>query len=182
MERELFSFICVGFDEETGKLYFYKDGLDLIMEMGFVVDEFYFTIYTDKKIVLTKDNVDPKFYSILDNFMKNNYKFGNTKSSKTSTHFKWYSDCYWDIDNDPNLLLVPHLEIESKEESIEIQAYNNRYLNMVDSCICFSTSGNGQYAVNEETGTTLQDDFVINIYQEYNSNISHLMTKLKLKK
>ena len=167
MEKEKFSSICAAFDDETGKIYFYKDGLDLIMEMGFVADEFCFVIYTDKKIALTKDNVDERFYSILESFMKNKYKFGNTKSSKNDTYFKWYSDCYWDIDADPNLSLISYLEIELKDESIDIQAHNNGYLNDIDSCICFSPAGNGQYAVNEETGTNLQDDFIINIYQRY---------------
>lgn len=167
MEMENFLNICIAFNEETGKLYFYKDGLDLIMEMGFVADEFCFVIYTDKKIVLTKDNIDESFYSILESFMKNKYKFYGTKSSKTDTYFKWYSDCYWDIDADPNLSLVSYLEIESKDESIEIQAHNNGYLEKIGRCICFSPAGNGQYAVNEETGANLQDDFVENIYRKY---------------
>lgn len=169
MEKEKFSSICASFDGERGKLDFYKDGLDLIMEMGFIADEFCFAIYTDKKIVLTKDNIDKRFYCILEDFMKNKYKFGDTKSSKTDKYFKWYSDCYWDIDKDPDLSLVSYLEIKLKDEVIEIQAHNNGYLKNKDSCICFSPAGNGQYAINEETGTNLQDDFIRKIYQEYTS-------------
>ena len=167
MKKEEFTTICASFDEERGKLEFYKDGLDLIMEMGFIADEFCFKIYTDKKIILTKDNVDKIFYSSLENFMKNKYKFGSTKSFKNDTYFKWYSDCYWDIDKDPNLSRISYLEIELKDETIEIQAHNNGYLKIKESCICFSPAGNGQYAVNEETGANLQDDFIRKIYHEY---------------
>ena len=168
METEIFEEICIAFDEETSELYFYKDGLDLIMEMKFVADEFCFVFHTDKKIVLTKDNINETFYSLLESFIGNKYKFGNTKSSKTDTYFKWYSDCYWDIENDPNLSLVSYLEMKYQDESIELQAHpNSRYIRTIDSCICFSPAGNGQYAVNEETGTNLQDDFIRNVYQKY---------------
>jgi len=178
METEIFEEICVGFDEKTGELYFYKDGLDLIMEMKFVADEFCFVFHTDKRIVLTKDNVNENFYSSLKSFMENKYKFGNTKSSKTDTYFKWYSDCYWDIEHDPNLSLVSYLEMKVQDESIEIEAHNNKYLKTKDSCICFSPAGNGQYAINEEIGTNLQDDFIRNVYQKYKLIESENQTKL----
>lgn len=179
METEIFEEICVGFDEKTGELYFYKDGLDLIMEMKFVADEFCFVFHTDKRIVLTKDNVNENFYSSLKSFMENKYKFGNTKSSKTDTYLKWYSDCYWDIEHDPNLSSVSYLEMKVQDESIELQAHPNCwYVRTIDSCICFSPAGNGQYAINEETGANLQDDFIRNVYQKYKLIESENQTKL----
>lgn len=183
MEKEIFENICVAFEEETGILYFYKDATDLIMEMKFVADEFCFVVHTDKKIVLTKDNIDKNFYSLLENFMKNKYQFGDTKSFKNDNHLKWYSDCYWDIENDPNLSRVSYLEIISNSDAIEIEAHNNsRYMKTNSSCICFSPAGNGQYAVNEETGTYLQNDLVINVYQKYKlinkENVEHKQKRL----
>lgn len=183
MEKELFKNICVAFEEETGILYFYKDATDLIMEMKFVADEFCFVVHTDKKIVLTKDNIDKNFYSLLENFMKNKYKFGDTKSFKNDNYLKWYSDCYWDIENDPNLSRVSYLEIISNSDAIEIQAHNtSRYIKTNSSCICFSPAGNGQYVVNEETGAYLQNDLVINVYQKYKlinkENVEHKQKNL----
>jgi len=173
MQKEIFKEICIVFNENSNELHFYKDGLDLIMEMKFVADEFCFVIYTDKKIVLTKDNIDERFYSIIKSFMNNKYKFGDTKSFKTDTYLKWYSDCFWDIENDSNLSYISYLEIIANDESVEIQAHNNsKYFKTKDTYICFSPAGNGQYAINEETNTNLQDDFVINIYQTYQKLIS----------
>ena len=149
-----------------------------IMYLDYSCDECIFGINTSEKIIISKDM---ELYPLLEEFMKQDYVFGNEElqNQKRAKKLIWYSDCYYNPDDELSISSVSCLNIEQKEDYFEIwctkkineilKRKTNRYV------VAFSPCGNGNYSKNKETGLTLQDDFVTMIY--YN-----LMNKNKVLK
>lgn len=149
-----------------------------IMYLDYSCDECIFGINTSEKIIISKDM---ELYPLLEEFMKQDYVFGNEElqNKKSAKKLIWYSDCYYNPDDELSISSVSCLNIEQKEDYFEIwctkkineilKRKTNRYV------VAFSPCGNGNYSKNKESGLTLQDDFVTMIY--YN-----LMNKNKVLK
>jgi len=148
---------------------FYDENDFEIMYMDHSIDECIWFFNTDNIIKITQDM---DLYDLLDNFMKQNYVFPDTilKNYKDSNKLIWYSDCYYNPDDEWSIDSVSCLHIERKNNYFnvwctkkldeKIERTNKSY------CIAFSPCGNGIYNKNITSGYTLQDDFVHYIYQQ----------------
>lgn len=105
--------------------------------------------------------------------MEQQYEFNNNKmlkSSKDNNSLVWYSDCYYNLDDEWNRNSVSYLTIEYENGIFKLK-YIKSLDNMIDRkdkshVIGFSPLGNGKYVRNIKTGSTLQNDFVLMVYQE----------------
>lgn len=155
--------------EIRGKaIYFYdEDGTEL-MHMDFSTDECIWFFESNKKIKVTPDM---ELHSLLTDFMNNDYLFyqSHLQSSKNGDSLAWFSDCYYNPDDEWSVASVSCLHIQECNGSFDIWC-TKELDNMIDRadkshCICFSPCGNGIYNKNLNTGSTLQSDFVTHIYQ-----------------
>ena len=153
--------------EETKISFFDEDGNE-VMYLDHSTDECIWFFNSDKPLFIT--NQMP-LYSVIDFFMSQDYLFANDilQCYKDSDKLIWYSDCYYNPDDDYSLASVSKLTIEKEKDSYKI--YCSKKLDEIFNrtnksyCICFSPCGNGKYAKNVNTGYTLQDDFVVLVYQ-----------------
>lgn len=151
------------------EIVFYDDNNNAIMYMDYPHDECVWGFYSDAVITITPDM---ELYSFIDYLMKQSYVFGNSllKSYKDDNYLKWYSDCYYNPDDEMSVNSVSCLNIKREGNSFKIwcvkplfDIYPNRTRFYA---IAFSPCGNGVYSYNDETGLSLQDDFVINVYRK----------------
>lgn len=147
---------------------FYDDNDCEIMYMDHSLDECIWYFYSDNEIIVTPNM---ELYCLLDNFMKQEYIFPNDRllNYKDKNKLIWYSDCYYNPDDEWSLASVSCLNIEKTEDGFKIWC-TKKLDEMIDRrdktySISFSPSGNGNYNRNLKTGYTLQDDFVTLIYQ-----------------
>ena len=149
-------------------IYFYDENDNEIMYIEHSTDECIWFFQTDSVISIEEDT---ELYSLLDNFMKESYEFSDDylKNIKDKNRLVWYSDCYYNPDDDWSIASVSVLNIKRDESSFKVWCTKkldeliNR--NSKTYGICFSPAGNGKYSRNISTGLTLQDDFVTHIYQ-----------------
>lgn len=149
------------------------------MTMDFASDEFIWFFNSNDVITITKDT---SLYYYLEYIMDQDYTFSNDsplKDYKDKNKLVWYSDCSYRPEDIWSISSISYLTIERKKDSFEI--FPTKPLDNIvnrpnkDHCIAFSPAGNGKYALNNDTGTTLQDDIVIHVYQR-------MMEKPKQKK
>lgn len=156
------------YDEKNITLF--DENNNRLLEIGFLADEFVWTIYSSQEIILTRD--DELFYDNLNNIMSSQYIFSNDGlCSKNQNEIIWFSDGYCDIDDKESTDRVNRLIIKKDGDSFKIRAINSFLSKLgIDKkmyTIIFSPAGNGHYAKNTSTGTTFQDDMInmyINIY------------------
>ena len=158
---------------EESKITFYIDD-DEKMVMDFYSDEFIWLFKDSNVVSITKDM---ELYSLFNYILNQDYNFSNDtilKDYKDKDTLIWYSDCYYNPDDEWSKNNVSFLTI--KKVNDEFQVFCTKTLDDIinrkneNHTICFSTAGNGKHAININTGTTLQDDIVINIYQYLLSN------------
>lgn len=149
-------------------ILFYNDYDQEIMYMDYSTDECIWGFPTNNVINITKDM---ELYELLDDFMKNSYVFNDDvlQNYKDDNKLIWYSDCYYNPDDEWSVASVSCLNIErsndefnlwcSKKLDEMINRPNKSYV------IAFSPLGNGKYSRNLNTEFTLQDDFAMGIYQ-----------------
>lgn len=161
-------------------IYFFDESNSEIMYIDHSIDECIWYFYTDNIIKITKDM---ELYSLLDEFMKQDYIFNNDtlKNYKDKTKLIWYSDCYYNPDDEWSINSVSCLNIERKDDCFKIWC-TKKLDEMIDRAnktygICFSPSGNGKYSKNLNTGLSLQDDFIILIYQNLLKNKTRTLKK-----
>ena len=139
------------------------------MSMDFLSDEFTWLFNSSDVITITKDM---RLYYYIEYIMDQDYTFSNAntlKDYKDKNKLIWYSDSYYRPEDIWSISSISYLTIEREKESFKI--YPTKPLDkMIDRqakyhLITFSPAGNGKYALNNNTGTTLQDDMVINVYQ-----------------
>lgn len=147
---------------------FYDDENNEIMYISYPTDECIWYFRSESVVNITKGM---ELYDLLDNFMNQYYEFGNDilYNYKDKNNLIWYSDCYYNSDDERSIASVSCLNIERKDSSFKIWA-TKKIDGMINRthktyCICFSPAGNGKYSKNLNTGLTLQDDFVTHIYQ-----------------
>ena len=149
-------------------VYFYDDMNFEKMYLDYSTDECVWHFNSDDIITISKDM---EFYDYLNEFMSQNYKFYNDVlcNYKDENKLIWYSDCYYDPDNTWSVDSVSCLHIERVGEQFNVwytkrtDAQIDRFFKHYD--ICFSPLGNGKYSRNLDTNMTLQDDFVMFVYQ-----------------
>lgn len=162
-------------------IYFYDDQDNEIMNIDFSFDDCTWYFKSNSIITITEDT---ELYSLLDNFMKNDYVFFDEVflNYKDNQKLIWYSDCYCNLDDEFSIANVSCLNIEKKDSCFniwctkkldEIIDRNHKYYG-----IGFSPLGNGRYSKNVNTGFTLQDDFIMQIYQPLLNKNKVLKNKL----
>ena len=149
-------------------IYFYDENDNEIMYIDHSTDECIWFFQTDSVISIEEDT---ELYCLLESFMQSTYDFSNDtlKCVKDENNLVWYSDCYYNPDDDWSIASVSVLNIKRDESGFKVWCTKkldeliNR--NSKTYGICFSPAGNGKYSRNLSTGLTLQDDFVTHIYQ-----------------
>ncbi|MDD6879340.1 MAG: hypothetical protein PUD59_03805 [bacterium] len=149
-------------------IHFYDDKNNEIMYIDHSSDECIWYFYSDTIINVTEDM---ELYHLLDSFMNNYYDFNDEilPNYKDSNKLIWYSDCYYNPDDEWSIASVSCLNIERNNFCFKIWC-TKKLDEMLDRPhktygICFSPAGNGKYSKILNTGLTLQDDFVTYIYQ-----------------
>lgn len=149
-------------------IYFYDDENNEIMYMDHSTDECMWFFQTDTIIEVEEDE---ELYHLLDDFMNQQYEFHNDclENYKDRNKLIWYSDCYYNPDDEFSLASVSCLHIERTDSTFKI-CCSKKLDEMLERKhktygVCFSPAGNGKYSKNIKTGLTLQDDFVTRIYQ-----------------
>jgi len=149
-------------------IHFYDDKNNEIMYIDHSTDECIWYFHSDSIINVT---ADMELYNLLHSFMNNYYDFNDEilPNYKDSNKLIWYSDCYYNPDDEWSIASVSCLNIERNNNCFKIWC-TKKLDEMIDRSyktygICFSPAGNGKYSKNLDTSLTLQDDFVIHIYQ-----------------
>ena len=149
-------------------VYFCDDLDNVIMYIDHSTDECIWGFYTENIITISHDM---ELYDLIHNFMSQYYEFDVAilQNYKDKDKLTWYSDCYYNPSDEWSIASISCLNIErnvngfkiwcTKELDKIIKRPNKSY------GICFSPAGNGVYSKNIDTGSTLQDDFVMYIYQ-----------------
>ena len=165
---------------DGSKISFYDKIGNEIMYMDCPIDECIWLFKEDKEIYITDEM---ELFEPLKELMLQNYEFDNSKplkNYKDKNKIVWYSDCYYDKEDVWSLRSVSYLTIEYINNTFRLKPNKplydffkckNRF-----HCICFSQLGNGQYSKNIKNGLTLQDDFVLNVYNKLKKN-----NKIKIK-
>ena len=149
-------------------IYFYDESGIEIMHLDFSTDECIWFFESNNILKVTPDT---ELHSVLDCFMQQEYRFATSmlQNAKDQNSLVWYSDCYYDPDDEWSVDSVSCLHIEKKDDNYNLwctkaldEKFERRHK---DYCICFSPCGNGNYSQNLATGSTLQTDFVTMVYQ-----------------
>ena len=148
-------------DEETNKIIMYID---------YPADECIWCFSDSNEITITNDM---ELFEPIKQFMSQQYIFNedeDLKSYKNNNKLVWYSDCYYNPDNEWSRDSVSYLTIEYIDGIFKIKCTKplDEMIDRKDKShvIGFSPLGNGRYTKNVKSGMTLQDDFVIGVYQE----------------
>lgn len=143
---------------------------EMVMYIDYPADECIWYFNSDNEITVTEDM---ELFNPLKSIMHQNYKFSDDdilKSYKEGNKLVWYSDCYYNPDDEWSVKYVSYLTIvdNGNEMILKCRKPLDEVLDrrIKTHVIAFSPLGNGKYVKNAKTGLTLQDDFVICVYQE----------------
>ena len=140
----------------------------LLMSFQYMADEFVCLFYSEEPVVINKE-LDEVFYQGLMQIMSSDYRFSdNGLSIKSKDKLIWLSDQYGDLDDIDCTNKISRLVIEKNGDSFIMDSYKPYFINnnitrrpLINA---FSPLGNGRYSINTSTGSTLQDDIVLNLY------------------
>ena len=146
------------------------DTNEMVMYIDYPTDECIWYFNNSELITITKDM---DLFELLKNIISQQYKFNEDeilKSYKSDNKLIWYSDCYFNPDDEWSRNSVSYLTIEYIDGVFKLKC-TKPLDNIIDRkekshVIAFSPLGNGKYTKNIESGLTLQDDFVIMVYQK----------------
>ena len=150
-------------------IYFYDENDNEIMYIDHSTDECIWFFNSDKKITLRPED---ELYSLINNLMNNKYSFSNDEleNRKDKNILTWYSDCYYNPDDELSTKSVSYLTIKYVDNVFKLWCVKPIYeiigRNQEFHYICFSPCGNGKYVKNNLTGLTLQDDFIFKVYHK----------------
>lgn len=162
------------------EIYFYDDNNNLIMCLDYRRDDFVWYFNTNEVIKITDDM---EIYSLIDEFMNEEYIFSDEllKSYKDKNKLIWYSDCYYNPDDEWSVDSVSCLNIERKDNYFKIWCTKklDERINRTNKIysIAFAPLMNGVFTRNINTGLTLQDDVVTMIYQPLLKNKTKVLKK-----
>ena len=140
-----------------------------LMYIDFFADECVWHFDGSDEITITSEM---DLYEPIKGIMDAQYEFGGSSLNdfKDDNSLVWYSDCYYDPDNEWSRQSVSFLVITRKDKAFTIKC--TKPLDSIltrkkkDHYIAFSPCGNGKHAININTGSSLQDDFVVTVYQK----------------
>ncbi len=167
------------------KISFFDSSNNEIMYIDYPTDECVWGFNTGEVVTIAEDM---DLFELLKSLMSQQYEFYYSdddvlRSYKNDNKLVWYSDCYYNPDNEWSVKCVSYLTVEyvdgvfklkCSKASDEIMHRDNKFY-----VICFSPGGNGRYVRNVKNGLTLQDDFVLLVYQKLlkNDNVKRLHSK-----
>lgn len=150
-------------DENNWKLRLIDDEKNVLLEFGFLADEFVCIFYTSNPIVIS-ESIDSLLYKCLQDIMNSEYDFSNKLSKKKYNEIIWFSDQYCDLDDVNETDKINRLIIR-KENNNFVFSFNNPYfernkIRRSNAIIVFSPAGNGSFNRNLATGSSFQDDLI----------------------
>ena len=152
------------------KISFYDDSDNETMYIDYSSDECVWYFNSSEVATITEDSA---LFEPIKNIMLQQYEFDNNEvlhSYKDDNKLVWYSDCYYNPDDEWSINSVSCLAIEFIDGVYKLKCTKplDEIIDRKNKThgICFSPGGNGRYAKNIKTGKTLQDEFVINVYQK----------------
>ena len=156
------------------KISFYDDSDNETMYIDYSSDECVWYFNSSEVATITEDSA---LFEPIKNIMLQQYEFDNNEvlySYKDDNKLVWYSDCYYNPDDEWSINSVSYLVIEFIDGVYKLKC-TKPLDEIIDRknkshVIGFSPLGNGRYAKNIETGLTLQDDFVQQVYQKLLKN------------
>ncbi len=162
------------------KIEFLNEETDeIVMYIDCFADEYIWYFKDSNEIILTQDM---ELFELIKKLMLQQYMIYDSevlKSYKDKDKLVWYSDCYYNPDDKWSRNNVSYLTIIYDKSEIKLKCIKplDKIIDRKDKShvIAFSPCGNGRCTRNLKTGMTLQDDFVIDVYQK-------LLKKWKVKK
>lgn len=152
------------------KISFFDDNDDEMMYIDYSTDECIWFFRDSEQIIITENE---ELFKLLKRIISQQYKFNDNsllKSYKDNNKLVWYSDCYYNPDDEWSRNSVSYLTIEYTNGVFKIKCTKplDEMIDRKDKShvIGFSPLGNGKYTKNIKTGLTFQDEFVINVYQK----------------
>ena len=152
------------------KISFFVNNDDEIMYIDYSTDECIWYFSSSDVVTITKDM---DLFELLKDLMSQQYEFDNNEvltSYKDNNKLVWYSDCYYNPDDEWSINSVSYLTIDYEDGVFRIKCIKplDEIIDRKNKShvIGFSPLGNGRYAKNIETGLTLQDDFIKQVYQK----------------
>ena len=160
------------------RIVFLDDNNNEIMYIDYPTDECFWFFYNSEVITITEND---ELFPLLKSIIEQEYEFNSCsvmKNYKDNNKLVWYSDCYYDPDEEWSVKSVSYLTIEYIDGVFKLKCTKplDEIINRKNKThvIAFSPLGNGEYAKNVKTGLTLQDEFVLNVYKK-------LLTKEKVR-
>ena len=156
------------------KISFYDENDNEIMYIDYPSDECIWYFNSSEVVTIAEDSL---LFEPIKNIMSQQYEFDDNEvlhSYKDDNKLVWYSDCYYNPDDEWSKKSVSYLTTEFIDGVYKLKC-TKPLDEIIDRknkshVIVFSPLGNGRYAKNIETGLTLQDDFVQQIYQKLLKN------------
>lgn len=152
---------------------------EMIMYIDYPTDECIWYFNNREVITITKDM---DLFELLKNIISQQYEFNEKEilnSYKNDNKLIWHSDCYFNPDDEWSRNSVSYLTIDYENDIIKLKCTKlmDKLIDRKNKShlIVFSPLGNGKFARNIRSGLTLQDEFVLMVYQE-------LLKKEKIKK
>lgn len=152
------------------KISFFDDNDGEMMYIDYSTDECIWFFRDSEQIIITENE---ELFKLLKRIISQQYKFNDNsllKSYKDNNKLVWYSDCYYNPDDEWSRNSVSYLTIEYTNGVFKIKCTKplDEMIDRKDKShvIGFSPLGNGKYTKNIKTGLTFQDEFVINVYQK----------------
>lgn len=170
-------------------VYFYDEFDNIVMSMGAVGAEGVWTFYSAEVIKIVEDD---ELYPLLEDFMSQDYEFFDSvlKDNKEKDYLVWHSDVGYDPDSASSIASVPSLHI--KKINDEFHLWCERDLDEMYDIkttffrVAFSPAGNGRTTRNLRANLTLQEDFMIKVYNKifmrYNDFKEGVVLRKKQKK
>ncbi|MDD6224425.1 MAG: PDDEXK nuclease domain-containing protein [bacterium] len=177
-------------EEHIGKIKVYMNYLDNNLKkvnqdktIGIIIckkDNKYVIEYCSDNRIISREyenvitvNEDMELFECLMYLMNQQYTFSNDeilRSFQQDNIIVWYSDCYYNPDDEWSIKSVSYLTVEYVDNIFKLWCVKPLD-EIIDGkqkfhCICFSPCCNGKYVKNNLNGLTLQDDFVFEIYHK----------------
>lgn len=149
-------------DLEQKRIFISSDDDQILMEFGFISDEFMIHLFASQVSISSID--DSNFYDCFSQLFQFDYQFQNPYSKKENQKIEWFSDGYCDFEDSYSVDSMNRLSILEKDNSIIFSCrkpiFEQLGVERSDFVVSFSPAGNGSFSRNLQTGTFFQDDVI----------------------
>lgn len=104
----------------NSRISFYDDNEKEIMYIDYLIDELVWYFNSDNVVTITEDM---ELFKMINFLMSQQYIFNNEetlKSYKNDNKLVWYSDCYYNPNDEWNIKSVSYLNIEYIDNSFKL--------------------------------------------------------------